>query len=222
MFVRDMYVFMENRPVLVRVRNYTEADFDELIEIQRECFPPPFPEELLWNKEQLHNHVTLFPEGAFCVEFDGMIIGSITTLMVGSEDGGVRHQSWEDVTDNGYIRNHDAKGDSVYAVDISVRPKYRKYGFGKILIDAICSLVIHMGLKRVFGGCRMPMYCHHAEQMTPEDYMDLVLKGELNDPVVTFLLRCGHIPVSIVPNYLDDPESCDYGVIFEWRNPFLK
>ena len=73
---------MKNRPVKAVVRNYTESDFNALIDVQKESFPPPFPEELLWNKEQLQNHITLFPEGALCIEIDGKVVGSMTGLLV--------------------------------------------------------------------------------------------------------------------------------------------
>ncbi|GLB59484.1 hypothetical protein NCCP133_16170 [Cytobacillus sp. NCCP-133] len=66
----------------VTIRSYTKADFDDLIEIQSECFPPPFPSELWWNKEQLNNHTELFPEGALCIEVDGILAGSLTGLIV--------------------------------------------------------------------------------------------------------------------------------------------
>mgnify|MGYP001032086860 CR=1 FL=1 len=40
------------------------------------------------------------------------------------------------------------------------------------------------------------------------------------DPVITFMLRCGRTPVKVVANYLEDEESCNYGALMEWRNPF--
>ena len=100
-----------------------QTDFDELIQIQSECFPPPFPSELWWNKEQLTNHVTFFPEGALCIEVDGVLAGSLTGLCVNFDPNHMEH-TWEEITDNGYITNHNPNGDTLYIVDISVRPKY--------------------------------------------------------------------------------------------------
>ncbi len=82
MYTRDFYVFDNDRPVPARIREYARADFEGLIEIQRECFPPPFPSELWWNEEQLTNHITLFPDGAHCIEVEGALAGSITGLRV--------------------------------------------------------------------------------------------------------------------------------------------
>ena len=67
-----------------------------------------FPSELWWNQEQLSNHVSLFPEGAICVEVKGELAGSITGLCVDFDPAKPQH-SWEDMTDDGYIRNHQPK-----------------------------------------------------------------------------------------------------------------
>ena len=55
----------------IRVRLYSLDDFDQLLTVQREAFPPPFPEELLWNREQIAAHVATYPEGAMLAEYDG-------------------------------------------------------------------------------------------------------------------------------------------------------
>lgn len=54
-----------------------------------------------------------------------------------------------------------------------------------------------------------------AKKLTAEQYLDLVMKGKLKDPVITFLLRCGRTPVKVVPNYLEDEESHNYGTLME-------
>ncbi|TWE08485.1 hypothetical protein FB550_101511 [Neobacillus bataviensis] len=68
----------------------------------------------------------------------------------------------------------------------------------------------------------MPGYHKQADRMSAEQYIDAVLKGELKDSVITFLLRCGRTPVKVIANYLEDEESCNYGTLMEWKNPFLK
>lgn len=202
------------------VRSYTEADFAEMIEIQRECFPPPFPDELLWNREQLRKHVQLFPDGALCVEIEGNLAGSMTTLIVTHDD---RHpHAWSTVTDDGYIRNHDPNGDTLYVVDISVRPAYRSLGIGKLLMQSMYYVVVQHKLKRLLGGGRMPGYHRYADKFTPEDYLDKVVDGELNDRVISFLLRCGRLPVGVAHDYLEDAESRNCAALMEWRNPFTR
>ena len=219
MFYKELYVYDSNNPVKATIRNYQKDDFDQLIQVQKEAFPPPFPEELLWNTEQLTNHISLFPDGALCVEIGGRIAGSITGLIVHLSDGDEDHP-WAEITDNGYIRNHDPEGNTLYIVDICISPAYRKLGLGKWMMQAMYETVVQLGLKRLLGGGRMPGYHLHSSELSIEEYAERVLKGELKDPVVSFLLRCGRTPVKPVANYLEDEESMNYGMLMEWKNPF--
>jgi ribosomal protein S18 acetylase RimI-like enzyme len=219
MYRKEFFVFDQDKPVRVVIRNYKENDFTDLIRIQQESFPPPFPSELWWDEEQLKNHVTLFPEGALCIEVNGQMAGSMTGLLV-HFDASLPDHSWEEVTDRGYIRNHNPKGNTLYVVDIGVRPSYRKLGLGKWLMFSMYDVVLQLGLERLLGGGRMPGYHKVADNFSPEQYIDAVIKGELKDPVISFLLRCGRTPVKVVANYLEDEESCNFGTLMEWKNPF--
>lgn len=219
MYYKSLFVFNNNKPVQVIFRNYTEADFDELIDIQSECFPAPFPKELWWNKEQLKNHITLFPEGTLCIEVEGKLVGSMTTLLIDFDPSNPIH-NWGDITDNGYITTHKKDGNTLYVVDISIRPTYRSFGLGKWMMLSMYELVVHLGLNRLLGGGRMPGYHKYANDLTAQQYLDNVVTGEIYDPVISFLLRCGRSPIHVTKNYLEDEESCHYGVLMEWQNPF--
>lgn len=218
MYYQEYYAFQEKKPVKAIVRNYTEQDFEGLIDVQKKCFPPPFPEELWWNKQQLANHVRLFPAGALCVEIEGDIAGSMTSLIVSYKPGDTH--SWNDITDGGYIRTHNSKGNTLYVVDISVKPEYRKLGIGKKMMQAMYETVVHLNLDRLLGGGRLPGYHKHQHSLTPEQYLEKVTAGELSDPVATFLMRAGRVPVGVMHNYLDDKESGNCAALMEWKNPF--
>lgn len=213
------YCMSDGKPIPVVIRNYTEADFEELIAIQSECFPPPFPEELWWNRQQLSNHVTLFPEGAICIEVDGKLAGSMTGVCVRFDPHHPKHR-WEEITDNGYIGNHDYNGNTLYIVDISVRPSYRKLGLGKLMMQTMYQTVIYLGLERLLGGGRIPGYHKKANELSVEKYVGAIMDGTIKDPVINFLLSCGRTPAAIIENYLDDEESHHYALLMEWRNPF--
>ncbi|KKK34379.1 acetyltransferase [Mesobacillus campisalis] len=219
MYKKELYVFDGPMPVKAVIRQYKESDFDALIQVQQEAFPPPFPSELWWNREQLSNHVRLFPEGALCIEINGRIAGSMTSLIVNYQPGDPDH-TWSDITDDGYIRNHQPDGNTLYVVDICISPRYRKLGLGKVLMQSMYEVVVHLGLDRLMGGGRMPGFHLHSNELSIEEYGEKLLAGELKDPVITFLLRCGRTPVKPVKNYLEDEESCDFGMLMEWRNPF--
>jgi len=201
------------------VRNYTQKDTKELIALQRKAFPPPFPDELLWTKEQINEHTSRFPEGAICIEVDGKLAGSMTTLRIDLKDG--QHHTWEEITDSGSIRNHNPKGNTMYVVDICVDPAFRGLGLGRELMRASYEVVVYLGVKRLAGGSRMPGYSSVSEELSPNEYYEKLKSGELHDPVVTFLLKNGRVPVELIPNYIDDEESANHAVLMEWKNPFL-
>jgi len=219
MYRKEIYVFHGDMAKKAIIRNYTASDFTALIRIQQESFPPPFPSELWWNEEQLTNHVTLFPEGALCAEIDGRIVGSMTGLLVDFDPAHPSH-TWEEITDSGYIRNHRPDGNTLYVVDICVSPNYRKFGLGKWLMQSMYEVVVRLNVDRLLGGGRMPGYHRYAKDMSAQQYVEHVLSGKLKDPVITFLLRCGRLPIALVENYLEDEESCNYAVLMEWKNPF--
>lgn len=219
MYYKQQYAFREGTPVKVTVRNYTVKDFDELILLQKESFPPPFPPELLWVPEHLQNHLKLYPEGALCVEVDGQLAGSVTGLRMNYHDNDPDH-TWEDVTGGGDISPHVPDGNTLYVVDLCVRPAFRKLDLGKLLLQGLYERVVEDGLDRLLGGARISGYHNYADVATPEEYIERVLRGEWKDPVITFMLRSGRTPVRIIKNYLEDEESHNMAMLMEWRNPF--
>ncbi|MBJ6363667.1 GNAT family N-acetyltransferase [Paenibacillus sp. MAHUQ-46] len=215
-----MYVFLEQKPLQIVIRNYTEQDFEQMIAIQQESFPPPYPSDLWWKHEQLKQHVSLFPQGALCAVADGKLVGSMTALRVGSDQLQGSH-TWEAIADQGYIRNHDPSGDTLYVVDLCVVPAFRKAGIGKWLMQSMYEVVVHLQCDRLLGCGRMPGYHRHAHEASAQEYLDNVVSGIWEDPVVSFLLRCGRTPVGVAENYLDDEESGHYGALMQWVNPFI-
>ncbi|SEM90174.1 GNAT family N-acetyltransferase [Lihuaxuella thermophila] len=201
----------------IRVRPYTLDDFEALLTVQREAFPPPFPEELLWNREQIAAHVEVFPEGAMVAEVDGIIAGSATSLIV--RFTGEPH-TWAEVADDGYIRrSHQPDGDSLYGIDLCVRPSFRGHGVAQALYEARKNLVRSLGLKRLIAGCRIPGFHRYAGSMTAEEYVQKVVQGELKDLVLSFMVKQGLKPVQVMDDYLEDEESMNKAVLVEWLNP---
>ena len=205
---------------MLRIRPYTMTDLPGLLVIQKECFPPPFPPELWWQPEQIASHVRLFPEGALCAEDGDELVGSATAHILRWEDNDPVH-TWSAASDNGWLRNHDPAGNTLYGVDIAVRPAWRARGVARLLYQARYDLVRRLGLKRFLAGSRLSGYRPHHQRLTPEQYADAVVRGDLSDPVITPQLRSGLHPVRVVRDYLPDEESCDHALLMEWRNPDL-
>ncbi|WP_373868073.1 GNAT family N-acetyltransferase [Halobacillus andaensis] len=202
----------------IHIRNYEEKDFLRLIEVQKKAFPPPFPSKLWWDEDQLRDHVSIFPEGCICIEVEGEVAGSMTAMKTNIDDQ--TDHTWDEVTGGGTMRTHNPEGSVLYVVDICVDPAYRSLGLGGQLTQAMYETVVHFHLDRLIGGARMPNYHKHKHELSPEEYVNLVLKNELKDPVLTFLFKAGRSPVRPIAKYIDDEESAHYGLLTEWKNPF--
>lgn len=201
----------------VTVRPYTLDDYEALLDVQREAFPPPFPEELWWKREQIAAHVETFPEGAMVAVCDGVIAGSATSLLIAHTG---KPHTWEEVSDNGYIRRtHNPAGDSLYGIDLCVRPSFRSRGIAKALYEARKDLVVRSGHTRFLAGCRIPGYHLLAHSMSAEQYVNRVVSGECKDLVLSFMLRQGLRPLQVLNDYLEDEESLHKAVLVEWKNP---
>jgi ribosomal protein S18 acetylase RimI-like enzyme len=206
-------------PAVCTVRPYTLDDVDQLLRIQRECFPPPFPPELWWQREQIASHIRHVPAGALCaVDAQGELLGSATANRLTIADGHEQH-TWADAADHGWLRNADPAGDTLYGVDVAVRPCARGQGVARALYQARFALVRRLGLRRFLAGSRISGYHRHAAAMSPERYADEVIAGRLTDPVITPQLRAGLTPVTVVRDYLPDDESCGHALLMAWNNP---
>jgi GNAT superfamily N-acetyltransferase len=207
------------RDLGVIVRNTQPEDIARIVELQKESFPYLSRYGNVWHPEELESHLRIFPQGQFvAVEPDGMIVGSASTLIVILEPEYAEH-TWKEITGNGMFTNHNSTGDSLYGADISTHPKHRHEGIGGMLYEARKELVAKWNLRRMIAGGRLFNYTEYAERMSPYEYADKVMKGELKDPVLSFELDNGFRFVKILSNYLDDVRSLNYASFIEWLNP---
>ncbi|MBA3684447.1 MAG: GNAT family N-acetyltransferase [Planctomycetes bacterium] len=202
-----------------RLRSYRPGDLEQLVAIQRECFPPPFPAELWWTKAQIASHCHLFPEGALCAEAeDGSLVGSATAHLLRWDPQDPDH-TWAEAADGGMLANHEPDGDTLYGVDVAVRPAWRGRGIARQFYQARFALVRSRGLRRFLAGSRISGYHLHRDRLSPEAYAAEVVAGRLSDPVVTPQLRAGLVPVRVVRGYLPDAEASDCALLMQWQNP---
>ena len=108
------------------IRKIERKDFDDLIKLQKVCFPSMKP----WKKSQLESHIRIFPEGQLCVEYDSRIIGSCSSLIVNFNDYLEQH-TYDEITDGGYIKNHNPNGENLYGMEVMVHPDFRRMKIGR-------------------------------------------------------------------------------------------
>lgn len=206
----------------VVVRNTQSEDISKIVDLQKESFPYLARYGNIWHPEELESHLRVFPQGQFvAVEPDGLIVGSASTLMVSLKPEYADH-TWKEITANGMFTNHNSNGDSLYGADISTHPKHRHEGIGGMLYEARKKLATILNLRRMIAGGRLFNYSEYADKMSPFEYANKVITGELKDPVLSFELDNGFRFIKILPNYLDDVRSLNYASFIEWLNPKAK
>jgi ribosomal protein S18 acetylase RimI-like enzyme len=215
----DMSNSIHPRDLGVIVRNTQPEDISEIVNLQKLSYPYLAPYGNIWRSEELESHLCIFPKGQFvAIEPDGTVVGSASTLIVSLNPEYAEH-TWKDITANGLFTTHIPRGDSLYLADISTHPKHRHEGIGGMIIHEWKELVTKSNLRRMIGGGRLFNYTEHADRMSPYEYAEKVMKGELKDPVFTFELDIGFRFIKILPNYLDDVRSLNYASFIEWLNP---
>lgn len=196
------------------IRNMEYKDIDKILQLQAECFPGMEP----WTKAQLKSHLDLFQEGQFVAEYNGEIIGSCSSLIINFDEYDDRH-SWDDVTDKGYITNHNPDGYNLYGIEVMVDPQYRRMKIGHRLYEARKELVRRLNLKSIIIGGRIPNYYKYESEMSAREYVEEVIHHRIYDPVLSFQLINGFTLMRINPNYLpDDRQSSKYATLMEWNN----
>ena len=198
----------------IEIRPLRLEDFDTLVAMAELCFPGMKP----WLREQIASQIERFPEGQFAIEIDGKLAASASALIVDFAE----HEDWHDwkvIADDGYIRNHTADGDTLYGIEMMVHPDFRGMRLSRRLYEARKRLARERNLQRIIIGGRIPGYATYAEQMSPRDYVDAVIRKSIFDPVLTAQLANGFSLKRLIPNYMpEDTASCGYATFLEWSN----
>jgi len=186
-------------------------DVEGILLVEEEAWP----EGLRATEEMFRSRIATFPQGTLVAENGERIVGVVVGEIVTYNENAETIPSWREITDGGFIRRtHDPSGDTLYGVNLSVSP-LAGGGASRLLLLAMRKRVIGWGLRQIALGSRIPRYHKFADRMSPEEYLAARL-----DPEVRFYQRFGVEVVRVLPDYIEDPDSCNNGVLLVWRNPF--
>ena len=196
------------------VRQFKNSDYEQLVALQLKCFPGM----QTWAKDQIESQIKIFPEGQLCVEYNGKIIASSSSLIVDFDIYGEEH-NWKDVSNKGYITNHNMDGDTLYGIEIMVDPKYRGMKLARRLYEARKKLAVDYNLMRIVIGGRIPGYIQYQDKLSAEEYIEKVRLKAVYDPVLTTQYANEFVLKRLIPSYMtSDKESRGYATLLEWTN----
>lgn len=198
----------------IQVRQIRMEDFEQIVDMQKRCFPGMHP----WLREHIESQLRIFPEGQLCVEYQGKVVASSCSLIVDFDLYEEWH-NWREIADQGYIRNHTPDGDTLYGIEIMVDPDFRGRKLARRLYDARKELCRRHNLARIIIGGRIPGYGTYAGKMSASEYAEKVMERTLFDPVLTTQLANGFDLKQLIPNYFpSDEASKGYATFLEWTN----
>ena len=171
-----------------------------------------------WQRLQIESQLSIFPEGQLCIEYEGQIVGSSSSLILDFAMYSERH-NWREIADEGFIRNHNPQGNTLYGIEIMVDPQFRGMRLARRLYEARKNLAREKNLMRIVLGGRIPGYGALKEEMTAREYVEKVMNKTLYDPVLTTQLSNGFVLKRLLKAYMDsDIESMGYATLLEWTN----
>ena len=201
----------------VTVRNATEADIPRIIEVARAAYAN-WPSTSLANARNYSMQIQAFPTGQYVAVSGDKVVGYTTSLIVQIDDDSPWF-SYAEITGYGSFSTHDPSGDTLYGGDIAVHPDWQGKGVSSKLYKARKALLKRHNLKQMVAGGRIPGYAALRGQMTPQEYVDKVIAGELRDAALNAHLKAGYQIQGVHYGYLNDQESLGYATHLVMPNP---
>lgn len=205
----------DGRYVVVQAR---ADDAPALEAVQRACFPDLSEDEIA-TETHFRSHQTHFPEGQLAVLAvdTGELVASSSDLRMNVDFTHYAHPYLQE-TGNNLFTTHDPRGEWLYGADIGVHPNCRGQGLATLLYGARHDLIRRLNLRGHVAGAMPKGYGRVAADLSIEQYVMAVIRGELADPVLSVQLRRGYSVWGVIPEYLEDDSCRNYGVFIIWRN----
>lgn len=198
----------------LQIRQAKMSDLDAVVQLDHEVWK----EDVWATKEMYKSRFKTFKEGIFIAVEGEKIVGvGVTEIMNYNLEKPIT--TWKEVSDDGYMKkSHNPQGDSLYGVSLSVSP-FAPKRTALLIIETAKIFCVKKGLKSLILGSRIPKYYKYVDKMSVEEYIEKITKaGRPFDPEIAFYKKRGFEIVKILPEYFDDPESKNYGVLVIWRN----
>ncbi|HJW09773.1 MAG TPA: GNAT family N-acetyltransferase [Holophagaceae bacterium] len=188
-------------------------DAPGIIALMRRVYLPPHGPESIWRAETLALQLKHFPQGQLLVKGpDGRVLADSCALVL-PEEKALRPHTWAEITAGGTLATHDPHGTVFYGVNIAVDPSFQGLGLARKLYDARLALARRMGCRWFAAGARIPGYRKVAPWMSPKDYVDEVVRGEVFDPTLSKQLKMGFQVLGLLPDYAQDVECLGQAVL---------
>lgn len=175
-----------------------------------------------WDEKQVKTLIKKFPEGQVIIKVNGKLAGCALSIRV-KYDKYERYHTYKQITGNYTFNTHDDEGETLYGIDIFIKPEFRGLRLGRRLYDYRKELCEKMNLEAIVFGGRIPNYYNYENELTPKQYLEKVKGKLIHDPVLSFQLSNDFHPIKVLKNYLEgDEHSKEYAVLLKWDNIYYE
>ncbi|HJV23075.1 MAG TPA: GNAT family N-acetyltransferase [Holophagaceae bacterium] len=198
----------------LRVRPLALSDLGAARELLRRVYPPGLQSPAtLWSEDLMALQARRFPEGQWvATRVDGRLMGLLSTLRLDLARALAPH-TWDGITARGTLRTHEPLGNALYGVGMAVDPAFQGLGIGRLLLETSLEVAGRLGCYAALGGVRMAGYRLHAQDLSPQAYLDAVGEGRLWDPTLSRIRALGFDLLGVLPAYAQDPESGGFAAL---------
>ena len=204
----------------IELEYLTFDDYQELKQamiIAYQAIPNPY-----WEEDQIQTLLDKFPEGQIVIKANGHIAGCALSIIIDHTQFEELH-TYKRVTGNYTFDTHTQTGDTLYGIDVFIKPEFRGLRLGRRLYDYRKELCEKLNLKGIEFGGRIPNYHTYESELSPKQYIEKVKSREISDPVLDFQLSNDFYPVRVLKGYLEgDKASSEFAVLLKWDNIYYE
>jgi hypothetical protein len=170
------------------------------------------------SKSMLIVRIETFPVGQLVgVDPLNNIVGYAGFFRTGRYNGNAT--SWYDLTSYGYIHGaHRNDGDYMFGMNLTGHPECPGVGL-KLHADAF-HYMMQNNLRGIYFSSRVPGFSRARGKYSIEEwvYGD---NYQSKDPEVRYYQKIGYKIFKVIPDFIEDEESCNYGVLMLLENPLI-
>jgi predicted amidohydrolase/GNAT superfamily N-acetyltransferase len=175
-----------------------------------------------WKSSQIKKLINIFPEGQVVIKVNDQIAGCALSIIVDYHKFNDFH-TYQEITGDYTFNTHTDEGDTLYGIDLFIKPDFRGLRLGRRLYDYRKDLCERLNLKGIAFGGRIPNYHKFADSISPKEYIIKVKRQEIYDPVLNFQISNDFHPAKVLKGYLEgDEASNEYAVLMEWDNIYYE
>jgi len=197
---------------MIKYRNPVISDIPGIIDLEIKQWGETMAAS---SQKKWKSRIATYPEGTWIAEKNNTIVGVVVTVRL-YHDFEKSYPSWNEITADGFITNHDYSGNTMYGVDLSVNDKEELNISSQLLIFAI-HIPKHNKSVKGYMGARIPSLKNFIQKNNVQK-INQTLVGEVakTDPLVNFFLQNGFKYHGVKKNYFpEDENSLGWGVILE-------